>query len=57
MNCHFCHTTKIGLKGILTIADIVEELVIAARMCSQELALGVVTNVMFMDMGEPFLEY
>jgi hypothetical protein len=23
-------------------------------MCNQELRLGVVTNVMFMDMGEPF---
>ncbi len=23
-------------------------------MCSQELGLGVVTNVMFMDIGEPF---
>jgi 23S rRNA (adenine2503-C2)-methyltransferase len=54
MNCHFCHTTKIGLKGILSTTDIVEQLVIAARMCSQELGLGVVTYVMFMDMAEPF---
>jgi hypothetical protein len=28
--------------------------VIAPRMCSQELRLGVMMNVMFMDMGEPF---
>jgi adenine C2-methylase RlmN of 23S rRNA A2503 and tRNA A37 len=54
MNCQFCYTTKIGLKRILSTADIVEQLVIAARMWSQELGLGVVTNVMFMDMGEPF---
>ncbi len=27
---------------------------IVARMCNQEIGLGVVTNVMFMDMGEPF---
>jgi len=42
------------LKRILSTADIVEQLVIAARMWSQELGLGVVMNVMFMDKGEPF---
>jgi adenine C2-methylase RlmN of 23S rRNA A2503 and tRNA A37 len=42
------------LKGILSTADIIEQLVIVAKMCSQELGLVVVTNVMFMDIGEPF---
>ncbi len=54
INCQFCYTAKIGLKGILSTTGIIEQLVIAARMCNQELGLGVVTNVMFMDMGEPF---
>jgi adenine C2-methylase RlmN of 23S rRNA A2503 and tRNA A37 len=54
MNCQSSYTTKMGLKGNLSMAHIVEQLVIAARMCNQELGLGVVTNVMFMHMGEPF---
>ncbi len=54
MNCQFCYTTKMGLKGNLSTAHIVEQLVNAARMCNQELRLGLVTNVMFMSMGEPF---
>jgi adenine C2-methylase RlmN of 23S rRNA A2503 and tRNA A37 len=54
MNCRFCCTTKIDLKGIVKIVDIVEQLVIVARMCNQELGLDVVMNVMFMDMGNPF---
>jgi 23S rRNA (adenine2503-C2)-methyltransferase len=54
MNCQFSHTTKMGLKGNLSMAHIVEDLVIAARMCNQELGLGVGMNVMFVAMGEPF---
>ncbi len=54
MNCQFSFTTKMVLKGNLSMAHIVERLVIAARMCNQELWLGLVTNVMFMAMGEPF---
>jgi len=54
MNCQFSYTTKIGLKGFLSTTDVVEQLVIATRMCSQELGLGVVTNVMYMGMGNPF---
>jgi hypothetical protein len=54
MNYQFCYTTKIGLKGILSTTDIVEPLVIVARICSQEWRVGIVTNVMFVDMREPF---
>jgi len=54
MNCQFSYTTKIGLKGFQSTIDIVEQLVIATRMCSQELRLGVMMNVMFMGMGKPF---
>jgi len=48
MNCQFSY------KGNLSMARVVEQLVIAARMCNQELGLGVVMNVMFMAMGELF---
>jgi 23S rRNA (adenine2503-C2)-methyltransferase len=54
LNCQFSYTRKMGLKGNLSTAHVVEQLVIGARMCNQELVLGVVTNVMFMAMGEPF---
>ncbi len=54
MNCQFCYTTKMGLKGNLSTAHVVEQLMIAARMRNQELGLGVVMNVMFMAIGEPF---
>ncbi|CAK9218210.1 unnamed protein product [Sphagnum troendelagicum] len=54
MNCQFSYTTKMGLKGNLSTAHRVGQLVIASRMCNQELGLGLVTNVVFMDVEEPF---
>lgn len=51
MNCQFCFTAKMGLRGNLRTSQIVEQLVVASRMCSEE--LGHVTNVVFMGMGEP----
>lgn len=51
MNCQFCFTAKMGLRGNLTTAQIVEQLVVASRMCGDD--LGQVTNVVFMGMGEP----
>jgi 23S rRNA (adenine2503-C2)-methyltransferase len=54
MNCQFSYTTKMGLKGNLSMAHEVEQLVIAATTCKQELGLGLVMNVMFMAMGELF---
>ena len=51
MNCQFCFTAKMGLRGNLSTAQIVEQLVVASRMCAEE--LGQVTNVVFMGMGEP----
>lgn len=51
MNCQFCFTAKMGLRGNLSTSQIVEQVVVASRMCRQE--LGPVTNVVFMGMGEP----
>ncbi|KAI5080586.1 hypothetical protein GOP47_0003769 [Adiantum capillus-veneris] len=51
MNCQFCYTGRMGLKRNLTTAQIVEQLVIAQRNCAVE--MGLVTNVVFMGMGEP----
>lgn len=51
MNCQFCFTAKMGLRGNLSTAQIVEQLVVASRIVSKD--LGHVTNVVFMGMGEP----
>eukprot|EP00250_Pteridium_aquilinum_P012447 c20732_g1_i1 orf=252-1487(-) len=51
MNCQFCYTGRMGLKRNLTTAQIVEQLVVAQRKYAAD--MGLVTNVVFMGMGEP----
>jgi len=60
MNCPFCATGQAGLTRNLSTAEIVEQVVVAAR----ELAHGEipggpgrVSNVVFMGMGEPLANY
>lgn len=55
LDCSFCSTGKQGFSGNLTTADIVGQLVIAnADMAQRGEA---VTNVVFMGMGEPLLNF
>jgi 23S rRNA (adenine2503-C2)-methyltransferase len=55
INCSFCATGHLGFKRVLTQYEIVEQVLSFAR------ELGgtgeKVTNVVFMGMGEPFLNY
>lgn len=51
MNCQFCLTAKMGLRGNLTTAEIVNQVVLARRMFEAEQHIS---NVVFMGMGEPF---
>eukprot|EP00249_Psilotum_nudum_P007768 c20808_g1_i1 orf=514-1815(-) len=51
MNCQFCFTGRMGLKIHLNTAQIVEQLVVAMRIFTEE--IGPITNVVFMGMGEP----
>lgn len=60
MNCQFCLTGRMGLRGSLTAAQVVEQVVIARRFLRDEdLAAGAashispLTNVVYMGMGEP----
>lgn len=64
MNCQFCFTGRMGLRAQLSTAQIVEQVVEAMRLASQEskaAALGLqgaaplppITNIVFMGMGEP----
>lgn len=49
MNCYFCATGKMGFKAQLTSAQIINQILSAAR----PEGLAELTNVVFMGMGEP----
>jgi len=48
--CSFCATGTMGLKRNLTAEEIVMQVLLFSRVCK-------VTNIVFMGMGEPFLNY
>jgi 23S rRNA (adenine2503-C2)-methyltransferase len=48
--CSFCATGTMGLKRSLTAEEIVLQVLLFMRVCK-------VTNIVFMGMGEPFLNY
>ena len=55
MGCVFCATGKLGFSRNLTANEIVEQVVLFARLLKTQ---GLrVDNVVFMGMGEPFLNY
>lgn len=52
LGCHFCATAKMGFLRNLTVAEIIEQVI------RVQLDTGVkITNVVYMGMGEPFLNY
>ncbi len=55
LGCAFCATGKMGFKRNLTVDEILEQVIFFERYC--ELGARKVTNVTFMGMGEPFLNY
>src|SRR6202000_1460652 len=60
MNCPFCATGQAGLTRNLSTAEIVEQVVAAARALDAGLPTGGparVSNVVFMGMGEPLANY
>ncbi len=60
MACPFCATGQGGLQRNLSTAEIVEQVVAAARMCARgDLSGGPgrLSNVVFMGMGEPLANY
>jgi 23S rRNA (adenine2503-C2)-methyltransferase len=56
LNCIFCRTGKIGYERNLTAIEIVEQVLFFARYLKKSNVVRV-TNVVFMGMGEPFLNY
>jgi 23S rRNA (adenine2503-C2)-methyltransferase len=60
MGCNFCATGKMGFSRNLTVSEIVEQILFWQRFLNNsETTKGPkhVTNVVYMGMGEPFLNY
>ncbi|MDO8551711.1 MAG: 23S rRNA (adenine(2503)-C(2))-methyltransferase RlmN [bacterium] len=55
LSCTFCATGMMGYKRSLTISEIVGQAIFFARLLKKESKK--VTNIVFMGMGEPFLNY
>jgi len=55
INCSFCATGKMGFERNLEVWEIVEQVLFFARYLKKIKAK--VTNIVFMGMGEPFLNY
>jgi 23S rRNA (adenine2503-C2)-methyltransferase len=56
MACPFCATGQAGLTRNLTTAEIVDQVVAAARI-AEERGLGRLSNLVFMGMGEPLANW
>ena len=52
VDCKFCATAKMGFKKNLTVGEIVDQFIQLQSLIDQK-----ITNVVFMGMGEPFLNY
>jgi len=58
LGCEFCATGKMGYKRNLTIDEIIEQVLFWQRyLHNSESSHNRVSNVVFMGMGEPFLNY
>ncbi|MDD3862197.1 MAG: 23S rRNA (adenine(2503)-C(2))-methyltransferase RlmN, partial [Candidatus Gracilibacteria bacterium] len=55
LNCSFCATGKMGFKRNLEITEIIEQILFFARLLKPHNEK--ITNIVFMGMGEPFLNY
>jgi 23S rRNA (adenine2503-C2)-methyltransferase len=55
--CEFCATGTMGLRRNLETEEIVEQVLFFSRILKKEKSEKGVTNVVFMGMGEPFMNY
>ncbi len=55
LGCEFCATGQMGFKRNLTVSEILEQVIFFARYLKKEQRK--ISNVVFMGMGEPFLNY
>ena len=52
LGCDFCATAKMGLMQNLSTGEIIDQLIIIRRLSNQP-----INNIVYMGMGEPFLNY
>ena len=57
LDCVFCATGKQGFAGNLTVSDIVGQVVIVTDWLCMNPNYGELTNIVFMGMGEPLLNF
>ncbi|MFO1258703.1 MAG: 23S rRNA (adenine(2503)-C(2))-methyltransferase RlmN [Gammaproteobacteria bacterium] len=61
LNCTFCHTAKQGFQRDLSVAEIIGQLWVVARILRDENVLAKdgrpITNIVMMGMGEPLLNF
>ena len=61
LGCNFCATGAMGFKRNLSVSEIVDQYLFLARYLKnlekENNKVGKITNVVFMGMGEPFLNY
>ncbi len=56
LTCAFCATGRMGRERNLTAAEIYDQVVLVGRQCQEAFGRGI-TNVVYMGMGEPLLNY
>lgn len=57
LNCSFCATARQGYNRNLSVAEIISQLWIAARLLNHSHDKRVITNVVLMGMGEPLMNF
>lgn len=57
VGCSFCATGKMGFSRSLTVGEILSQVYLANEMGQKSEKTWFVSNVVFMGMGEPFLNY
>ena len=55
LGCKFCATGEMGFKRDLTVSEILEQVLFVARFLKKQDQK--ITNIVYMGMGEPFLNY
>ncbi|MBK8557037.1 MAG: 23S rRNA (adenine(2503)-C(2))-methyltransferase RlmN [Lewinellaceae bacterium] len=56
LTCSFCATGRMGRARNLTAAEIYDQVVLVGQQCQEAFGRGI-TNVVYMGMGEPLLNY
>lgn len=57
MACGFCATGQAGFERHLTVGEVVEQVIAAARVAAEGATPRRVSNIVFMGMGEPLANY